>query len=213
VHTNEAGIGDHWPEILVDYYPGNWQEHAADLPPLTFWDRVAAFPPCWPAASTFLETILSFNDREPDDPYAYEGWEEDELQICEVAVTALAVVDLQFVPLYLRFLKYWDLGHEVFQTQEITAICNRHGWCDEIEELLITRASIDGQHGPEQVVFEQRDFIKAHCRPLDGSPFFRRLVTAMDRFNKSLDIDEPNLGMTFESDDEMKQAAALIIGD
>jgi len=78
VHTNEAGIGDHWPEILVDYYPGNWQEHAADLPPLTFWDRVAAFPACWPAASTFLETILSFNDREPDDPYAYEGWEEDE---------------------------------------------------------------------------------------------------------------------------------------
>jgi len=35
----------------------------------------------------------------------------------------------------------------------------------------------------------------------------------MDRFNRSLNIDEPNLGSTFESDDEMKQAAALIIGD
>lgn len=63
-------------------------------------------------------------------------WEHDEIQFGEPVATHLALLDVEFVPYYMRLLRLWDPGHEVHMRAAVTAIVNRHGVRAETKELL-----------------------------------------------------------------------------
>ncbi|CAM1369847.1 protein of unknown function [Tenacibaculum soleae] len=93
----------------------------------------------------------------------------------EHALYALSMVDIKFVPMYSEFLYLWDMGHEVMQSEEIEDIINQYGWCIEVENLIIARATCNGQHDFEDLEsFE--DLIKENVKDLSSSAFFKRLV-------------------------------------
>lgn len=98
-------------------------------------------------------------------------WETEDTQFPEVGITAFAVLNLDFVPEYTRFLKLWDMDHEVRQSEEIDAIISHHGITAETEELLITRVTTAiGQCGSDQIL-ELEPVLKAHYGDLSKSKF------------------------------------------
>ena len=72
-------------------------------------------------------------------------WEDDECPLAEKAVLYASLADKRFIPFYTKFLQIWDMGHEVYQEEDIDAIIEKHGWCLEVEDLIVSRANCNGQ--------------------------------------------------------------------
>jgi len=71
-------------------------------------------------------------------------WEHDETQLGEPLVTHLSLMDVQFVPLYTRLLRLWDISHAVHQRDVITEIVERHGITPETKELILCYNEVTG---------------------------------------------------------------------
>jgi hypothetical protein len=71
-------------------------------------------------------------------------WEHDETQFGEPLLTNLSLSDVQFVPLYTRLLRLWDLSHAVHQGEAVTEIVNRHGITPETKELILCYDEVTG---------------------------------------------------------------------
>jgi hypothetical protein len=122
-------------------------------------------------------------------PKGYRGIFEDEMyQLGQVAVSTLAMTDIRFVPHYIRFLKSWDLGHEVMQSQDIEQIFSAHGICPETEELLYVRAVETGYGtGQIEVLFP---VLQAHYGDFTKSDLFRKIVRALHAKDRAWRVEE-----------------------
>src|SRR5262245_32933126 len=112
-------------------------------------------PPFWNNASTNLQSrrrIIEWIGRLEETLRLAETrslatdslWEHDETQFGEPLVTHLSLFDVQFVPLYTRLLRLWDISHAVHQDEAVTEIVNRHGITPETEELILCYTEVTG---------------------------------------------------------------------
>ena len=62
--------------------------------------------------------------------------EDEETQLAEAMISALAVGNLRFVPIYIRFLEAWDFDHGVLYEEVIPEIIEAHGECTETQPLI-----------------------------------------------------------------------------
>ncbi|WP_459211672.1 hypothetical protein [Aquimarina rhabdastrellae] len=139
-----------------------------------FWGKVANLKESRDKVEEYIAFIL--NIFETDEEHYWEG---DEVQLADIAAYKFAMADKQYIPFYAKCLKCWDMGHEVFQSEHIEEIISKYGWIPEIEELIIARATCNGQHDAEQIE-ELEELILEHNEPLEDSEFYIRFVRAIE---------------------------------
>ena len=78
-------------------------------------------------------------------------WLSDEIPLGTYAILALVNKNRHWIINYIDFLRTSDLDHEVYQVEDIEAIIEKYGWCNETCRLAIARTvSCSGQFGDEQ---------------------------------------------------------------
>lgn len=144
---------------------------------IEFWDALCKKPKAFPAAEKYLKQCIKIVKKDP-----YNTWEADEIPLAGKTAYQLAMADKRFIPYYSELLGHWDMDHEVYQGGHINEMIDKYGWCQEVESLLIARASVGaGQHGTQQIR-DNEEFIRAHNSPLVESAFFQKLVKQMLKF-------------------------------
>ncbi len=141
-----------------------------------FWGRAAQIPECFEKAEEFLQYCIQ---KVKSDKYKF--WESEELQIGELPAYFLSLKDKRFIKYFADLLHHWDMGHEVYQAEFMDKLVELHQWCPEIHELIIARATSDGQHNFEQLQ-ELETFITNHAEPLEENTFFIELVNRVQKF-------------------------------
>lgn len=105
-------------------------------------------------------------------------WESDYWPLGAIAGIMLAAADLTFVRSYARIVGHFDSEHSVQTDHMLDEIIEVHGYCPEIEDLLIAWA-IDGEKsGYFQSLLPQ---LEQHYGDFLASEFFRRMVEAQFR--------------------------------
>lgn len=101
--------------------------------------------------------------------------ESEDVQLCETAISCLAMKHLSFVPVYTRFLDLWDLEHGVHQNGIIAHLLKMHGQCAEVEDLLVKMVVKYGGDG-DLIQYDARPFLEEVYGDFPASKLFRRMV-------------------------------------
>ncbi|MGB5988305.1 MAG: hypothetical protein WBG43_00980 [Marinifilaceae bacterium] len=136
------------------------------------WEKLAAQKDSYEIIEkylTYAEHIMKISSS--------EIWEDDECPLAEKATLYAALNNKRFIPFYTRFLQIWDMGHEVYQEEDIDAIIEKHGWCLEVEDLIVSRANCNGQHD-ECCLETHEDFIYENNKDFINSDFFAKFIIA-----------------------------------
>ena len=169
---SQSGGADH-DDALATFHAG----HA--------WIRIAGLPGGDNLITGWLDTVkAAFARRSETLGYPADIWESPFVQLGESAVTSLALSDPKWIPAYTDLLALWDLGHEVHQQPTITALFETHGWSDDLRALLIARAGLDSQHGPEQIFGDLRAPLARILSDADFTDFYRDALTAFQQDTK-----------------------------
>jgi len=145
---------------------------------------------------TYVEHIMKIRSS--------EIWEDDECPLAEKAALYASLADKKFIPFYTKFLQIWDMEHEVYQEEDLEAIVEKHGWCSEIEDLIISRSSCNGQ-ADSDCLCNYEDLISENYDDLMNSDFFVRLITAV--YEQQDDYDDWKSSLDFFFPDSMKEIA------
>jgi len=146
------GVASTWPDFHP-YEPGDpflgahdaWQAYCP-----RFWTNASKNP-------QFRRRIMEWIDRleetlklaETRDLSTAGLWEHDETQFGQPLLTHLALSDVQFVPEYTRFLRLWEMSHQVNMGEAVVEMVDRHGITPETEALILcyTEVSDGDEHG------------------------------------------------------------------
>lgn len=128
----------------------------------------------------------------------YQCWSDDETPFGEPAARALLRRRVEYINLYIDFLRTNDLNVEVHQHENIQEIVDRHGWSPHTLKLAGVRASdCGGQHGHEQIkeFFEKHNLGSVLREPDNFMHYFRPIV-AYYCTNDSL-VRDPDMVRSF----------------
>lgn len=162
-----------WSPEEGEFYAGD--DHVA-----LFWQDVVTRPELHADARAYFEAALSLLKHAQSVSRSSDGiWECDTVQLAELGITVFACAQVEFVPLFTRFLRVWDMDHEVNQSDAIITIVQQHGVCPETEELLFTR-SVEAQGQTGHGDFEEvADLFAAHHGGLAKAPLLRLIVSTL----------------------------------
>ncbi len=139
-----------------------------------FWDKIASSEEHHDKIDEYIAFITDIFENDDN-----EYWEDDEIQLAEIAAYRFAMNHKRFIPFYTRCLSAWDMSHEVYQGEHIHDIVMKYDWNEEIEDLIIARATCGGQHDAEQLE-ELEEKILENNEPLENSTFYKKLVLRID---------------------------------
>ncbi len=121
-----------------------------------------------------LEKILLLRRKEERAPL----WESDVTLFGEVALSVLAIMYLDFVPFYARFLDAWDGENSRQRDSTIQEIVASHGRCPEIEKLIFDLIFHDGIDG-DLINYSLRSDLENMYGDFTKSDLFRRIIEAI----------------------------------
>lgn len=152
-----------------------WQEDG-----IAFWAAIAADWGLRKDAMAWFDAIAGLIKRsEKLQSWSESLWECDSSQFGELGAAVCALQDLAFVPVYTRFLRLWDMDHEVNQSETISMIVKKHGLCPETEALLYTRCvDAQGQGGFAELE-GAADLFEAKYDNLAEAPLLKRIASAI----------------------------------
>ncbi|EMM71760.1 tetratricopeptide repeat protein [Leptospira weilii] len=100
--------------------------------------------------SEFHPLILKYVNKIIDHNLQYSIlWSCEEEHAGTHAIMALALSEKKYIGDYINFLRSNDLNHEVYQSDDINALVQKWGWCEETLSLMAARC-FRGQFGSDQ---------------------------------------------------------------
>lgn len=98
----------------------------------------------------------------------------------------LAGIKKEFVPIYSRLLRHWDMEHAVWPYEVINQLVKKYGPCPEIDELIATRlVEAPGHNG-----FDQFKELHPLIREWYGDPAASPVYEAAERKLRNLGFDD-----------------------
>lgn len=104
--------------------------------------------------------------------------ETDMVVLAEVPLGVFAIMHLEFVPIYARFIDLWINADARQQNSIVSDIMETHGPRPEVEDLLFKLVVEHGGDG-DLIEYALRPELEKHYGDFTESPLFRRMIVAM----------------------------------
>lgn len=161
---------------------GEWRPGNGDFDPwgsanVGAWARLAGQPQVLDRLRTWLADVETLLARHADEKHG-SILESDEVLLGEVPASILAVMHLEFVPIYARFLDVWLDLNDAQKNSVVAEIVQSHGRCAKVEDLLFKLVVYQGGDG-DLVGYALRPELEKLYGDFPKSKLFRRMVEAM----------------------------------
>ncbi|WP_078130461.1 tetratricopeptide repeat protein [Leptospira alexanderi] len=125
----------------------DWDNSKDDERPFSserlFYNEAVQYPEFHPLILKYINKIIDYN-------ILYSVlWSCEEEHAGTHAIMALALFDKKYIGDYINFLRSNDLNYEVYQSDDINALVQKWGWCQETLSLMAARC-FRGQFGGDQ---------------------------------------------------------------